>query len=77
MEQEDDFAFVPPQEILKVERDTWYDRFQRSPDVAFYHVTYKAGGLMYSVRTWAVDELDAYNRVMNGDVVVAPPEKVE
>lgn len=75
--EEDDFVFIPPEEIVSIERDTWYDRYQRNPQVAYYHVTYRAGGLMYSVHTWATDELDAYNRVMKGDVVVASPEPEE
>ncbi len=74
--QMEEKGFVPPQEILTVERDTWYDRYQRHPNVANYAVVYKCSkGLKYSVRTWASDEMDAYTRVMNGDVIAAPPEE--
>ena len=74
--EEDDFEFVPPDEILSVNRDTWYDRYANHPDVALYHVTYRGvGGLLYSMRTWARDEMDAYNRVMRNEVIAAPPEE--
>jgi len=66
-------GFVPPQEILTVKRDIWYDRYQRHPSVANYAVVYKCSkGLKYSVHTWASDEMDAYTRVMKGDVIAAP-----
>ena len=68
-----------PVEIVSVERDPWYDRFNkeaRSRGLSYYSVVYKCSrGLKYVVRTWARDELEAYTKVMNAEPNPTPPSE--
>lgn len=80
MEDEaEEFEFIPPAEILSVERDTWWDNY---PEVAvkrgwgYFVVKHKCPkGLVYVSQTWARDELDAYQRVMRGDLALTSMEE--
>ena len=67
----DDFEFIPPAEILSIQRDHFWDSFSNETGgLAFFSVTYACPkGLRYVQSTWAKDELDAYRKVMTGDVM--------
>jgi hypothetical protein len=75
--EKDDFEFIPPKEIVSVERDQWWDSYaddfkEELGGLRFYNVKFKCErGLIYNQSTWALDEVDAYNRVMGNTVITS------
>ena len=71
---DEDFEFIPPAEILSIERDRWWDN---QPDLCkgmgYFAVKHKCvKGLIYITQTWAHDELEAYQQIMRGEVIAFP-----
>lgn len=66
-----DFEFIPPAEILSIERDTFWDDYrEEAGGLSFFSVVYLCPkGLKYVQSTWARDEIDAYQRVMTGSTM--------
>lgn len=64
----EDFEFIPPAEILSIERDPWWDQYSvDTGGLAHFCVKHKCPrGLIYITNTWARDELEAYQQVMAG-----------
>ena len=75
MEDEaEEFEFIPPAEILSVERDTWWDNYpEQSKGMGYFVVKHKCpNGLIYVTQTWARDEIEAYMQIMRGEAVAFP-----
>lgn len=70
----EDFEFIPPAEILSVERDHWWDNYpEETKGLGYYVVKHKCPkGLIYVTQTWARDELEAYTQVMRGKTRGSP-----